>query len=177
MGWYDFSDIGLTVRESFSRISALAGVEKEELDVQIQKSSRRDEVTGCFDIDKVVCTLTASSKPLATFTLNSFPGCGAITLISNAEVYDPFRGKKLGTFLHYLRLRELLLAGTPLVMCTVNTANTREVAVLHRFGWDCGQGFVNCITGNSVAVYTRKLWSSDKWAEELIVLQRHWGGG
>jgi len=89
--------------------------------------------------------------------IENLPGCSQVAVFHSVFVPVENRGRGEGSKGHQKRLeyaRELLYN---YAICTVDSTNLREVAILEKFGWkklDCFNSFK---TGHNVALYGKHL--------------------
>mgnify|MGYP003394400792 CR=1 FL=1 len=91
------------------------------------------------------------------YELNPFPGCNQIAVSNHAFIYPRYRGLGHGKQQHLERLQNAKDQGYNYIICTVNSANSEELAILNKNGWQQLDSFVNIETTNNIQIFGKSL--------------------
>lgn len=84
------------------------------------------------------------------------PGCPDVA-VSHAVYRHENSEDGYGRRANAMRLRQLKELGYSVVICTVDRANKRQIAILRGEGWQCVQSFHNKRTNNVVDIWFKYL--------------------
>ncbi len=90
--------------------------------------------------------------------IDNLPGSSQVAVFHSAFTHTAFRGHGYGAEGHVHRLgvaKDTL--GYDYALCTVDKANTAQVALLIKHGWYRLDSFISTKTGHEVALYGRSL--------------------
>ena len=94
--------------------------------------------------------------------LNPFPGCSQIVISNHGVIFEGYRGQGHGTDNHNLRVARAVDLGYDLMLCTVNTENVAEKAILRKSRWKFLQSFGNTETKNQIELWSKQLFRPDQ---------------
>jgi RimJ/RimL family protein N-acetyltransferase len=100
----------------------------------------------------------SSHNGKAVAEVTTLPGCGQIAVLHNSNVAPAARGSGIGLEAHTQRLERLRDEFLyDMAVCTVDEANTAQIKIMERAGWERVKTFTSSRTGHTVSLWTRVL--------------------
>lgn len=93
--------------------------------------------------------------------LDSLPGCSQIVVSHSVFSVSPVKGNGSGKKAHAERLAYMRSLGWDYALCTVNSENKAQLAILKRFQWKHLDSFTSDKTGHLVYLYGKALYTED----------------
>lgn len=97
--------------------------------------------------------MSRHATPYGAFHIDPMPGQPQIALCTGFFVKEEFRGKGHGHLLKRSQMCQLVIDHYDYAMCTVDSLNSRQKAVLREAGWQYPHMFDNNKTGTQTEVW------------------------
>lgn len=121
-----------------------------------------DKIAKCIGVESKDITITqkkhtfevfANKEGVASFHLQTLPGCCGICVSYRSCIAEKYRKKGLGSLLNSMRIVIAKEAGFGLMLCTDVVTNIAQRKILNKNGWKELTSFVNPRTGNTVSIH------------------------